>query len=137
MARLLKDAFEGSAGQYGQRNLEAHMSSTESFLKNYDIESLCGQASALIYEKATGTMVALCMVELHKNLPAIRFVAVAPDYQKRGLATHLLKRATEILESKYNWVKLAVTVTNPAVNLYRRLGFISGDALHELSKSAS
>lgn len=104
------------------------------FFENFDGESACGRASALVLEKASGRIAAVCMVEIHKHLPTIRFVAVAPNYQRCGLATKLLKTAINTLAADYDWVKLAVTEGNPAVIVYQKLGFLTGDILHQLSK---
>jgi ribosomal protein S18 acetylase RimI-like enzyme len=134
IALLLKEAFAGGTGQYAARDLKAHLASVNDFFDSYTTESTCGQASALALEKQSGKLAGVCMVDMHKNLPTIRFVAVHPTNQRRGLATNLMKRAISMLAPNYDWVKLAVTVDNPAVTVYRRLGFLEGDTLHQLSR---
>ena len=135
IAGLLEEAFAGGTGQYAARDFDAHLASVEKFFAGFDGESDCGRASALVIEKDSGRLAAVCMVDMHKNMPTIRFVAVRPGYQRRGLATNLLKDAIRSLQPNYDWIKLAVTDGNPAVEVYRNLGFIPGDTLHDLSRT--
>ena len=134
IASLLTNAFSGGVGQYGARDFAAHRASVEQYFENFDEETVCGRASVLVVENATGRLAGVCMVDMHKNIPAIRLVAVEPDYQHQGIAKRLIYGVLNTLESQYDWVKLAVTIDNPAVTLYRKLGFISGDELSQLSK---
>lgn len=134
LASLLEASFSGGVGQYGTRDFEAHLKSVNNFFEDYTSDSACGQASAMIINKQTNEFAGLCMVDMHNHLPAIRFVAVHPDYQRRGLATNLLKRAICQLEPHHDWVKLAVSIDNPAVSVYRQLGFLESDTLHQLVK---
>lgn len=51
-------------------------------------------------------------------------VAVRPTYQRKGLGTILVKELAQVFrEAGMARVALGVTVTNPARNLYERLGF--------------
>lgn len=60
-------------------------------------------------------------------------VAVLPDYRGRGVGTGLLVHLLTEARTKYPAVSLSVSLDNPAVRLYRRLGFkavaVSGDSL--------
>ncbi len=131
IGKLLHAAFQGGVGEYGRRDETAHVASTNSFLEQHDPATACGQASAWAVTTA-GEPVGICLVELHKGLPTIRFVAVLPSQQGQGVATWLLQRALTKLAPHHKWVKLAVTVGNPAMTLYERLGFVAGDVLHQL-----
>ncbi len=137
IAALLEDAFSESIGQYGKRDLAAHLVSVAHFFENYDEDSDCGRASTMIVDKQPAKIAAVCMVDMHKRMPTIRFVAVTPNCRRRGLATKLLKRAINTLAPEYDWVKLALTDGNPAVAVYQNLGFVAGEPLHQLLKPAS
>lgn len=134
VAQLLYNAFAGTVGQYGARSYDDHLASVQNFCETYDAHSSCGQASALLVEAQTDRLVATCMVGMHKGLPTIRFVAVEPNVQRRGLATHLLWHAITTLAAEYDWVKLAVTEGNPAMELYHKLGFVAGEPTAQLIK---
>jgi GNAT superfamily N-acetyltransferase len=136
IAQLLKSAFSGGVGQYGARDYEAHLSSVEQYFESFEEKSVCGQASTISIDKESGQVLGVCMVEIHKGLPSIRFVAVAPNFQGQGIAKNLINHAINTLEPKYDWVKLAVSVENPAVNVYRKLGFVPSDTLSQLTKLA-
>ena len=135
IAALFERAFSGSVGEYGTRDLEAHLSSVNNFFGKYAAEDVCGKASALVKDKHTQQVIGGCLVELHHEIPSLRFIAVDPNHGRKGMGTLLLRRAIHTLAGKYNWVKLAVTVGNPAVGLYQNEGFISGDVTHTLVKA--
>lgn len=133
IASLLESSFAGGIGHYGSRDRQAHLASVLRFFEDYQADSVCGQASVAIMDEESDSLVAVCMVNEHKDLPAIQFIAVAPDYRMHGLASNLLRRAITMLEPAYEWVKLVVTVGNPAEAIYHKMGFVAGDTLNSLS----
>jgi ribosomal protein S18 acetylase RimI-like enzyme len=52
-------------------------------------------------------------------------VAVRPDARGRGVGTELLRRLLLRADASHDSVSLSVSVENPAVRLYERLGFAS------------
>lgn len=65
------------------------------------------------------------LVHLERNVPRIRHMAVAPPFRHVGLGQLLAVRAMQRLhELGHTTVILYVTLGIPAVNLYRRLGFV-------------
>lgn len=50
-------------------------------------------------------------------------LAVLPEYRGRGIGTHLLAHLIRSVEGVYENISLSVTVGNPALRLYQRLGF--------------
>ncbi len=66
-------------------------------------------------------------------------IAVVPEYRGKGLGTALLNRAITLAEEQFPAVSLSVSASNPAANLYRRLGFVevhnSGATLTMVRKS--
>ncbi|MCP5100421.1 MAG: GNAT family N-acetyltransferase [Chloroflexi bacterium] len=132
IAHLLLDAFKGGIGQYGTRDLEAHQGTVSRFFETFDADTPCGQASLLISDKQTQETAGVCMVNLHKGLPTIQFTAVSPTHRRNSLATIMLTHAISTLAPAYDWVKLAVTIGNPAELVYQKMGFMAGDTLHTL-----
>jgi ribosomal protein S18 acetylase RimI-like enzyme len=50
-------------------------------------------------------------------------IAVVPVWRGRGIGTALLERVIEAAQSSYASISLSVSRDNPAIRLYRRLGF--------------
>jgi ribosomal protein S18 acetylase RimI-like enzyme len=50
-------------------------------------------------------------------------IAIAPEFRGRGIGTELLERLMAEAKNKYHAVSLSVSADNPALRLYRRLGF--------------
>lgn len=50
---------------------------------------------------------------------------VHPEYQRRGLATKMMKRTLNLFKNDYPAIRLNITVGNDAEILYNKLGFIS------------
>ncbi|MEM9509197.1 MAG: N-acetyltransferase [Cyanobacteria bacterium P01_E01_bin.35] len=50
-------------------------------------------------------------------------IAVLPEYRDRGIGTKLLTILFAEIKSSYSAVSLSVSVNNPALHLYHRLGF--------------
>jgi ribosomal protein S18 acetylase RimI-like enzyme len=132
VAELLHAAFTGEGGRHGEKDQQAHLASVQTFFQGYDADSALGRASVFLHDAYTGQPTAVTMVNLHKGLPAIQFVAVLPFYRRRGLTTSMVRHALSEVSSEYALLKLAVTVGNPAVKIYSQLGFRAGDQMHSL-----
>lgn len=50
-------------------------------------------------------------------------LAVLPEYRGRGIGTRLLARLIRSVEGVYENISLSVSVGNPALRLYQRMGF--------------
>ncbi len=50
-------------------------------------------------------------------------IAVLPEHRGKGVGTQLLTRLLEVAKGTYPSVSLSVRATNPALGLYKRLGF--------------
>jgi GNAT superfamily N-acetyltransferase len=55
-------------------------------------------------------------------------VAVRPEFRGGGLGTRLLEELLRRADENYDSVSLSVSILNPAVGLYARLGFITVSA---------
>jgi ribosomal protein S18 acetylase RimI-like enzyme len=50
-------------------------------------------------------------------------IAILSEYRARGVGTELLLHLFEHLKSRYPAIYLSVSLENPALRLYQRLGF--------------
>lgn len=70
-------------------------------------------------------IVAASIVTLWRRVPLLAFVVCAPEHRGLGLGGALVARSAEALaDDDHSLLRLIVTRTNPAVGLYRRLGFV-------------
>ncbi len=53
----------------------------------------------------------------------LEYIAILPEFQNRGIGTGLIEEVLEEAAEKGLPVKLKVLRTNPAIRLYKRLGF--------------
>ena len=84
IAQLLHRAFADSPGEYGRRDLEGFTTSVEKFFSKVRPGSNEWRASAVVRSDASEQLVAACLVNLHKGLPTIQFVATAPEHRGQG-----------------------------------------------------
>ncbi|WP_238475962.1 GNAT family N-acetyltransferase [Clostridium manihotivorum] len=68
------------------------------------------------------------------ELPYILDFVVHPDFQRRGLASKMVKRTLNLLIDKYPALRLSVHVGNDAGSFYSELGFIGLSEKYMLSK---
>jgi ribosomal protein S18 acetylase RimI-like enzyme len=87
------------------------------------------ELSSLLFERSTGRLVGVCLVEIWDGWPLIIDIEVDPNWRGRGLATRMIQRTLHESYGRYPVVRLFVTVGNPAESLYIRLGFLPGVAL--------
>jgi ribosomal protein S18 acetylase RimI-like enzyme len=78
-----------------------------------------------------GRSVGASLVTLNESLPFLAHLVVHPDMQRRGIGSLLIEATGNALHSaNHAEMELIVTEANePAVNLYRKLGFRQIDRL--------
>ncbi|MCH8549950.1 MAG: GNAT family N-acetyltransferase [Balneolaceae bacterium] len=60
---------------------------------------------------------------LEQDTPELS-MSVLPGYRGQGIGTLLLHRLLETAESRFKAISLSVSISNPALRLYKRTGFI-------------
>ncbi len=77
------------------------------------------------------TLVASCMVGYDGHRGWINYLAVAPQYRRRGIATRIMKAAEKCLTSAgCPKINLQVRTSNKAViQFYKRVGFSDDDVI--------
>jgi len=128
---LLVAAFAGNAGR--PITFEEIVDTVQVYYNTLiKRDSMLPEASSLVFDRATGQLVALCHVIMWEGWPLIDDVVVHPDYQGRGLATNMIKKSLSISAMHYPAMRLFVTVGNPAQSVYYNLGFLPAPEFYEL-----
>ncbi|MCA9331242.1 GNAT family N-acetyltransferase [Candidatus Saccharibacteria bacterium] len=131
LASLFYDAFSQSEDvSYRDRPLEQHHDSVENFFDQLEDGDSCYKASEVVFDD--GKLIAAVLVQMHNDMPSIRFVVVHPAYQRQRIGRHLMERAIHRLAADFTAVKLAVTDGNPAQTLYYQMGFMPGEPIYNL-----
>ena len=131
LATLFYDAFSQSDDvSYRDRPLEQHQDSVENFFDQLTEGDRCYEASKSVYDD--DKLIATVLVQMHNDMPSIRFVVTHPAYQRKGLGKHLIEQAIHSLATDFIAVKLAVTDGNPSQALYYHMGFMPGDPIYSL-----
>ncbi|MEM9952546.1 MAG: GNAT family N-acetyltransferase [Chloroflexota bacterium] len=128
-ADLLHSAFTGGVGMYGQRERDDYAQSLERLFADTDY---LPEASSVVINTENGQVASLCLVTETGGHGCINFVATHPDYQKRGLGRQIILSTLDKLYGTKLWVTLAVTIGNPALTLYERLGFKQGTVISSM-----
>ncbi len=77
-------------------------------------------ASSLVYDTTTSQLVAVCLC----CGPSVYFIEVHPEFQRRGMATNMLKRALAVC-AEYSVAQFDLWRNDDSVGIpvYERLGF--------------
>ena len=124
-------SYRGGLGKLGTQSLDEWLSRIEKYLKPENVAEICHCSSTLIYERNAEKLIGACIVRLGRCItqpavPKVSDIAVHPDYQRRGLATKMLKKALTVLKSEYPTLRFGVAAGNPAESVYHSLGFLPG-----------
>lgn len=89
------------------------------------LRKLCVQPELFLVGEVNGRIVATVMAGYEGHRGWINYLAVDPDYQRRGLGRRILARAEELLlELGCPKINLQVRATNhQVVEFYRKLGY--------------
>jgi ribosomal protein S18 acetylase RimI-like enzyme len=80
--------------------------------------------TASLQVRAGGVVASQIVCTLFEDEPLITFAYTHPDFAGRGLATTLIRAAAHSLDQQgFAHLVLYVTDSNPAVELYEKLGF--------------
>ena len=85
-------------------------------------------AASLVAEVGT-TPISSSLVTTWQRFPLLAFTFTLPEWQRRGVGNQLISKSAELLgEQGFRELRLVVTRTNPAIHLYRKLGFLEFDS---------
>lgn len=94
------------------------------------------QAQYYIIEQA-GQSIGRMIIDRSENIILLMDIALLPEYRKMGIGTALIKDLLEEADRANRPVRLHVETFNPAMNLYKRLGFIKTGEIsfyHEMTR---
>jgi GNAT superfamily N-acetyltransferase len=88
---------------------------------------------SFVVEDGVGRPIGASMVTLSESKPLLAQVVVHPDMKRRGVGTSLIAaNGNALLAVEHSTLDLFVTEANePAINLYRKLGFAVVDRVRE------
>lgn len=107
-------------------------------IDGFSVSDAIRKASSVVHAGQTGRLVGVCMIACRYAWPMVFEVAVHPDFQQRGLATRMLKKAlTALKEGGYPALTLDMSTSNNARSIYTNLGFVPGVEVSKLTIPAT
>ncbi|SFB08082.1 GNAT family N-acetyltransferase [Clostridium frigidicarnis] len=126
MAQLYYETYSKSNFSYiSSQSYDFQVSSVNVYFDHIRCMNVPNDWSTLIYHTPTKKLIAACIVGLVNGLPYILDFVVHPKFQRKGLATKMMKRILNLAAGNYPAIRLNVTVGNDAEIFYNELGFIS------------
>ncbi|WP_438349551.1 GNAT family N-acetyltransferase [Paenibacillus sp. FA6] len=98
----------------------------KSNLEEIESNSILKKSSTCLYAD-NNELIAFCLISIHAKYPLIEDIVVHPNYQGKGLATYMLKKALSELKDDCPVLRLFVTIGLNAERIYHELGFQSGE----------
>jgi GNAT superfamily N-acetyltransferase len=124
LGELFHKAYEGTVDDEGETELDALHEVTGTFGGKYGGFSW----TASLVSEIDRLLVSSSLVTLLRGFPLLAFTVTLPQYQNNGIGSHIISKSSELLRDEgFHELRLVVTRTNPAVNLYRKLGFVECD----------
>lgn len=122
LGRLMYQAYKDTVDDEGE-TIEESIAEADATLKGKYGRPIL--EASLVTESPDMLTSAIVITDYPKTGPLIAFVLTAPSYQKRGLASQLMKTSLQTLaQLGINQVRLVVTEQNTrAMSLYLKLGF--------------
>jgi GNAT superfamily N-acetyltransferase len=124
LGELFHKAYEGTVDDEGETELDALHEVTETFGGKYGDFSW----TASLVSQIDRLLVSSSLVTLLRGIPLLAFTVTLPPYQNNGIGSHIISQSVELLRDEgFHELRLVVTRSNPAINLYRKLGFVEHD----------
>lgn len=123
IARLLFHAHEG--GEDEKEYSHHYEDLMDYFHRNKSSKML--KTSTLVTDQDTNAIIGACLITLWEKVPLIYEIVVDPSYRNRGIGQYLLYRSIDLLYD-YPYLRLFVSDGNPAEEMYRKMGFATGES---------
>jgi ribosomal protein S18 acetylase RimI-like enzyme len=121
---LFHRAYQGTVDDEGETELDARHEVEDIFAGKYGDFSWTASLVSVIGK----LLVSSSLVTLWREFPLLAFSVTSPQYQNHGIGSHIISQSAELLRDEgFHEMRLIVTRSNPAINLYRRLGFVEYD----------
>lgn len=126
MAKLYYETYSKNAFSYiAAQSYEFQVSSVNVYFNHIKRMNVPNDWSILIFDAIANMLIAVCTVGLVNGLPYIFDFVVHPEFQRKGLATKIMKRTLDCLSRSYPAIRLNITVGNDAEIFYNKIGFVS------------
>ena len=124
LGELFHKAYKGTVDDEGETELGALHEVVETLAGKYGTFSW----STSLVSEIENSLVSSSLVTLLGGIPLLAFTVTSPHYQNKGIGSHIISQSAELLRDEgFYELRLVVTRSNPAINLYRRLGFVEDD----------
>jgi ribosomal protein S18 acetylase RimI-like enzyme len=124
LGKVMYQAYEGTVEDEGESELDALgeiEGTTDGKYGKFD------RAASLVAQIDNAPVSSSLVTSWH-GFPLLAFTVTLPEWQRRGIGGRLIFRSAELLASQgHRELRLMVTRANPAINLYRKLGFLECD----------
>lgn len=121
---LFHQAYGGTVDGEGETELDALHEVAGTFGGKYGDFSW----TASLVSEIDKLLVSSSLVTLWREFPLLAFTVTLPQYQNNGIGSHIISQSAELLRDEgFHELRLVVTRSNPAINLYRKLGFVEYD----------
>lgn len=126
MAKLYFDAYSNNKLSYiASQSYEFQLSNAQIYFNHIKSAKVTNEWSTLVYDTVTNKFIGACIVGFVNGLPYILDFVVHPEYQRKGIASMMIKRTLSLLYRSYPAIRLSITEGNDAEEFYDKLGFIS------------
>lgn len=121
---------------YGKSEFSEEFYALEDYIENIRLQAAYKNSlpdiykgSRVVVDKASNEIAGMILMMEDEGLPFVCDLVVSADHQKKGLGSFLLRYAQNALKGKYPSMRLSVNASNPAVTLYRKVGFVGDQVL--------
>ncbi|OAB43345.1 GNAT family N-acetyltransferase [Paenibacillus glacialis] len=120
--RCYTDSIRGMNSK--PKSISQYITETQSMVKDASEHLL--RASTLVYDKRNNALIGACLLSMHQEVPRIQQLGVLPNYRRRGMGSHMIKRSLTMLTDLYPYLRVHVMQGNPVESVYYSLGFVPG-----------
>jgi GNAT superfamily N-acetyltransferase len=121
LGRVVHRAYRGTVDDEGETELDA-IGELERTVNGKYGEFNWG---ASLVADVDAVPVSSTLVTSWQGFPLLAFTVTLPEWQGRGIGNLLISQSAELLGGQgFHELRLVVTRTNPAVHLYRKVGFL-------------
>ena len=126
MAELYFEAYSNNKLHYiASQSYEFQLSNAQIYFNHIKSAKVTNEWSTLVYDTVTIKFIGACIVGFANGLPYILDFVVHPEFQRKGIASMMIKRTLNLLYKSYPAIRLSITEGNDAEEFYDKLGFIS------------
>ncbi|WP_425448301.1 GNAT family N-acetyltransferase [Dethiothermospora halolimnae] len=132
IASVIVEAYKANPSFRSVGTKKDYIGGIESFIKNHKNNKVLDDSSKVVINRDTKEIVGVCSHMEFEGFPLITQLAVKPGHQGKGIGSYLLKNSINHTKKKYLAIRLYVYKDNPAMKLYRSMGFLNDGTLNDM-----